>query len=81
MKLVEVQDAIGMVLCHDITEIIPGERKGRAFKKGHVVREEDIPKLLNIGKEHLYIWEVNENNCHEGRGGYQNCQCYMWQRY
>lgn len=65
MKLVEVQEAVGMVLCHDITEIIPGERKGRAFKKGHVVCEADIPKLLNIGKEHLYIWEINEANCHE----------------
>lgn len=65
MKLVEVQNAIGMVLCHDITEIIPGVRKGRAFKKGHVIVEEDIPKLLSIGKEHIYIWEIDENNCHE----------------
>lgn len=65
MKLVEVQKAVGMVLCHDITEIIPGERKGRAFKKGHVITEGDIPKLLNIGKEHIYIWEINEANCHE----------------
>jgi len=65
MKCVPVQQAVGMVLCHDITEIIPGERKGRAFKKGHVIRPEDVPKLLNLGKEHLYIWEINEANCHE----------------
>lgn len=65
MKLVKVQNAIGMALCHDITEIIPGVRKGRAFKKGHIIVEEDIPKLLSIGKEHLYIWEIDENNCHE----------------
>lgn len=65
MKSVPVQQAVGMVLCHDITEIIPGERKGRAFRKGHVVCQEDVPRLLNLGKEHLYIWEINEFNCHE----------------
>ena len=54
-----------MVLCHDITEIVPGKVKGRAFKKGHVVRREDIPKLLNLGKEKLYVWEINENVIHE----------------
>lgn len=65
MKSVSVQEAVGMVLCHDITEIIPGQRKGRAFRKGHIVSPEDIPKLLNLGKEHLYIWELNESACHE----------------
>ena len=47
MKKVRVQDAVGMVLCHDMTEIVPGRFKGRAFKKGHVVMEEDIEKLLD----------------------------------
>lgn len=65
MKVVPVYEAEGMVLCHDITEIVPGKSKGRAFKKGHVVTSEDIPKLLNLGKEHLYVWEVNENALHE----------------
>lgn len=65
MISVPVQQAVGMVLCHDITEIIPGERKGRAFRKGHIVCQEDVPKLLNLGKEHLYIWEINEFSCHE----------------
>ncbi len=65
MISVPVQQAVGMVLCHDITEIIPGERKGRAFRKGHIVCQEDVPKLLNLGKEHLYIWEINESSCHE----------------
>ena len=55
MKKVRVQDAVGMVLCHDMTEIVPGRFKGRAFKKGHVVMEEDIEKLLDIGKRYLGI--------------------------
>jgi molybdenum cofactor synthesis domain-containing protein len=54
-----------MVLCHDITEIVPGKVKGRAFKKGHIVRKEDVPKLLNLGKKHLYVWEINDNVLHE----------------
>ncbi|SHK38250.1 molybdopterin-binding protein [Desulforamulus aeronauticus] len=65
MKIVPVQEAVGMVLCHDITQIIPGKFKGRAFKKGHVVRQEDIPKLLDIGKQNLYVWEVNKDLLHE----------------
>ena len=62
MKTVPVTEAVGMVLCHDITEIVPGKVKGRAFKKGHIVRREDIPKLLKLGKEHLYVWEINEKS-------------------
>ncbi len=65
MKLVKVEDAIGHVLCHDITQIIKDVKKGVAFKKGHVVQAEDIEVLLSIGKEHLYIWEHNENMLHE----------------
>lgn len=65
MKVVPVYEAEGMVLYHDITEIVPGKVKGRAFKKGHVVRKEDIPKLLKLGKEHLYVWEINEHVVHE----------------
>jgi molybdenum cofactor synthesis domain-containing protein len=65
MRVVPVSEAEGMVLCHDITEIVPGKLKGRAFKKGHIVRNEDVPRLLNLGKEHLYVWEVNESLLHE----------------
>ncbi len=60
MKLVDTKDAVGQVLCHDITQIIPGEKKGPVFKKGHIVREEDIPVLLSVGKEHLYVWELED---------------------
>ncbi len=65
MLKVKVDDAIGMILCHDITQIIPGEYKGIAFKKGHIVTKEDIPKLLQIGKENLFVWEKKEGYLHE----------------
>ncbi len=65
MKVISVHEAEGSVLCHDITEIVPGTFKGRAFKKGHLVRKEDIPKLLNLGKEHLYVWETGNGSVHE----------------
>lgn len=65
MKIVKTEEAIGMMLCHDLTRIVPGESKGPAFKKGHVVQVEDIPLLLSMGKEHLYVWEVQEGMIHE----------------
>jgi molybdenum cofactor synthesis domain-containing protein len=65
MKKIKVHDAVGSVICHDITQIIPGNFKGVAFKKGHIVREEDIPVLLSVGKEHLYVWEKREGMLHE----------------
>ena len=65
MKLVNTTDAVGHVLCHDITVIVKDVKKGVAFKKGHVVREEDIPELLKLGKDHLYVWEKQENMLHE----------------
>ena len=65
MKIVSIDDSEGTVLCHDITEIVPGKFKGRAFKKGHVITKEDIPKLLNLGKEHLYVWDINNGFLHE----------------
>lgn len=65
MKLIKTQDAIGSVLCHDLTQIIKGVTKDAVFRKGHVVQPEDIPVLLSIGKEHLYVWEADENMLHE----------------
>ena len=69
MQMVRVEDAVGNVLCHDITRIVPGEFKGRAYKKGHVVTESDIPELLKLGKEHLYVWELKEGFVHENDAG------------
>lgn len=65
MKLVKVEDAVGHVLCHDMTQIIKDEYKGARFKKGHVVTKEDIPVLLSMGKENLYVYEVQEGVLHE----------------
>ena len=65
MKLIRTEDAAGQMLCHDITQIIPGEFKGARFRKGHVIQPEDIPVLLSIGKENLYVWEKKPGILHE----------------
>ena len=65
MKLIKTEDAVGSVLCHDLTQIIKGVTKDAVFRKGHIVQPEDIPVLLSIGKEHLYVWEADENMLHE----------------
>lgn len=64
MKKVKVQDAIGMELCHDISELNDGF-KGVAFKRGHIIREEDIEHMLRIGKQHIFVWEENAGEIHE----------------
>ena len=68
MKETRTEDAVGHILCHDITQIIKDVKKGVLFKKGHIVREEDIPLLLSVGKEHLYVWEKKEGILHENEG-------------
>ncbi|MDQ7830462.1 MAG: molybdopterin-binding protein [Desulfovibrionaceae bacterium] len=65
MREVAVADAVGLVLCHDITRIVPGEFKGPAFKKGHVVTQNDIHELLRVGKEHLYVLDPMPGYLHE----------------
>lgn len=65
MRKVPVQQAVGSVLCHDITRIIPGKVQEAAFKKGHVVREEDVEELLKLGKDHVYVWEPQPGMLHE----------------
>ena len=73
MKLIPTQEAVGHVLCHDMTQIIPGQYKGPRFRKGHVVREEDIPVLLSMGKEHLYVWEMVPGMVHENDAAERLC--------
>ncbi len=65
MKLIKTTEAVGHVLCHDITQIIKDVKKGPAFRKGHIVMEEDIPVLLSLGKDHLYVWEKQPGMLHE----------------
>ena len=64
-KTVKVEDAVGMVLAHDITEIRPGEFKGRAFKKGHTIRSADVDHLKRLGKNHIYILDIPPGHLHE----------------
>ncbi len=76
MKEINTVDAVGHVLCHDITQIIKGVTKGVAFSKGHVISEADVPVLLSLGKEHLYVWEKQEGMLHENEAAeilYQIC--------
>ncbi|MDU0203681.1 molybdopterin-binding protein [Paenibacillus sp. MAH-36] len=65
LREVKVEDAVGMILPHDLTQILPGEFKGRLFRKGHQVTESDIPALLSIGKEHIYVMELQPGYLHE----------------
>ena len=65
MKLMKTEDAVGQVLCHDITQIIKGVTKDAVFRKGHIITEEDIPVLLSVGKDNIYIWEKDDTMLHE----------------
>lgn len=65
MKLIKTEEAVGHVLCHDLTQIIKGQYKDARFRKGHVVMQADIPVLLSMGKEHLYVWEMTPGTLHE----------------
>jgi hypothetical protein len=65
MKKIRVEKAVGTLLAHDITRIVPGQFKGVGFKKGHIVREEDIPELLKLGKQYLYVLELPRDRLHE----------------
>ncbi len=68
MKLIRTEEAVGHVLCHDITQIVKDHIKDAAFRKGHKVTAEDIPLLLSLGKEHLYVWEAEAGMLHENEG-------------
>lgn len=65
LKVIPVEEAIGLPLAHDITEIVPGKHKGPAFRRGHVIRPEDVSKLLDVGKAHIYVMELEKDELHE----------------
>jgi hypothetical protein len=69
IRTIRVEDAIGTVLAHDITRIVPGVSKDVGFKKGHIVRPEDVPELLKVGKKHLYILDLPPDRLHENDAG------------
>ena len=74
MKLIRTEDAEGAVLCHDITQIIRGVTKDAVFRKGHIVTKEDIPVLLSVGKDQLYVWEKKEGILHENEAAEILCR-------
>ena len=74
MKCINTVDAVGHVLCHDITRIVKDVTKDTAFRKGHIVTEEDIPVLLSLGKDHLYVWEKDESMLHENEAAQILCE-------
>ena len=74
MKIIKTQEAVGHILCHDLTQIIKGEFKGPRFKKGHIVKEEDINVLLSMGKENLYVYEMEEGMLHENDAALRLCR-------
>ena len=65
MKEIKIQDAVGQILCHDVTQIVRGVVKDARFRKGHVITAEDIPELLKLGKENIFVWENDETKLHE----------------
>ncbi len=65
MKQIKTTEAVGHILCHDLTRIVKDEMKGVAFKKGHIIKEEDVDTLLKMGKENLYVWENTPHMVHE----------------
>ena len=77
MKRIRTEDAVGQVLCHDLTQIIKGVSKGPRFRKGHIVAEEDIPVLLSMGKDQLYVWEKDDTVYHENEAAEILCQVSM----
>lgn len=64
-KIIPVEEAVGMVLPHDITEIVKDEFKGCAFRKGHVIRPEDVEHLRRLGKDHIYVLTLGPDEIHE----------------
>lgn len=77
MKLIKTEEAVGQILCHDITQIIKGVTKHARFHKGHIITEEDIPVLLSLGKDNLYVWENDETMYHENEAAQILCDVCM----
>jgi molybdopterin biosynthesis enzyme len=65
LKVIPVEEAVGLPLAHDITEIIPGKHKGPAFRRGHIIRPEDVSKLLDVGKANIYVMNLEQDELHE----------------
>jgi len=69
LRKIRVEDAVGLKLAHDHTRIVPGKFKGAAFRRGHVVRKSEIPKLLDLGKKQVYVLKLERGELHEDDAG------------
>lgn len=65
LKKVKASEAVGMVLCHDLTEVVPGKQKGPVLRKGHVIGQEDVEVLLRTGNDYIWVLELEEGEVHE----------------
>jgi hypothetical protein len=77
LKKVNIEDAIGLILAHDITEIIPGKKKDVAFRRGRIIEKDDVERLLDLGKRHIFIFEKGEKGIHEDEAGMRIAQSIM----
>ncbi len=77
MKKIKVEDALGLILAHDITEIIPGKKKGVAFQRGKIIEKNDLEKLLDLGKRHIFIFDKNLKGIHENEAGIRIAESIM----
>jgi molybdopterin biosynthesis enzyme len=68
-----------MALAHDLTKVVPGGFKGAAFKRGHIITKDDIPELLSIGKEHIFVMELAANQIHEEEAAIRIAKAIMGQ--
>jgi len=81
LKKVKVEHAVGMTLAHDITEVVPGKKKDVAFQRGRVIEREDIEKLLDLGKQHIFVFDKEIKGIHEDEAGMRIAQSIMDQQH
>ena len=74
---IRTENAVGLTLAHDVTKVLPGSFKGPIFRRGHIITKEDVPELLNIGKEHVYILRLEEGEVHEDEAGIRLARAVM----
>jgi len=77
LKKIKVENAIGMTLAHDITEVIPGKKKDVAFKRGKVIEKKDIERLLDLGKGHIFAFDKGIKGIHEDEAGMRIARSIM----
>ncbi len=63
---IPIEKAVGEKIEHDLTKIDKDNNfKGAYFKRGHIIKKSDIPKLKEIGKNYIYKIIPSEDDIHE----------------